>query len=121
MQKKTSSKLLCVNTKGKIYNFNIFRRLGNLARDLIYGYITIETAKDRQNEMDVLLSDLNNYNPRNKTKKKKEKKLLIMHFNYLLEDKRLLMHLKVLFLNCLIFKIKNSQKNKNRLTKSLIK
>ena len=56
------NKLVCVHTNGKIYNFIIFRRLANLARSLIFGDIPIKQAKDRQDEMESLLSSLSRYN-----------------------------------------------------------
>ena len=41
------NKLVCVHTNGKIYDFTIFRRLGDLARNIYYGDISIKQAKSR--------------------------------------------------------------------------
>ena len=89
------NKLACSRANGKISNFIIFRRLGNLAIDLHYGDIRTKTAKDRQDEMEILPSDLNRYNPKNKTKMKEREETLDNHVNYLLDEKRLLVHLKM--------------------------
>ena len=45
------SKLVCVHTNGKIYDFTIFRRLADLTRSIYYGDILIKQAKSRQVEM----------------------------------------------------------------------
>ena len=57
-------------------------------------------------QIEILPSDLNKYNPRNKTKIKGRKKLLIMHVNYLLQEKRSLVHLKMIFLGYLDLRMK---------------
>ena len=53
----------------KIYDLTIFRRLVNLARSIYYG----EKNRQDEDEMESLLSSLNNYNAQNKTKMKNKK------------------------------------------------
>ena len=63
------AKLVCVHTNGKIFDFNIFRRLGDFTRSIDYADILIKQAMDKQDEMETLLRDLDAYIPQNKNKK----------------------------------------------------
>ena len=58
-----------MHTNRKIYDLTIFRRLVNLARSIYYG----EKNRQDEDEMESLLSSLNNYNAQNKTKMKNKK------------------------------------------------
>ena len=115
------NKLVCTHTNAKVYNFTIFRRLENLDRSLHFGDIAIERAESRQDEMELMLSELSRCNPRKDTKIKEKEKVFENASDFFLKDKRLLLHLGMVFLSYLNFRIKNSQKNKNKLIKSLIK
>ena len=115
------TKAVSVDTNGKISNFNIFRRLGDLSKSTYYADISLNYAKDRQNEMKFLLRDLYYYKPNNSNKKRyrievlknakiffQGRELIIAAF----EDNIFLL-LKKKYLN-----MKNGQK-KNKLIKSL--
>ena len=45
------TKFIFVHTNGKIFDFNIFRRLGDLIRSIYYAYILIKQAINNQNEI----------------------------------------------------------------------
>ena len=50
--------LVCVHTKGKIFDFNILRRLGDFARSIYFDDILLEQATEKQDEMECLLRNL---------------------------------------------------------------
>ena len=43
--KNDYAKLICVHTNGKIFDFNIFRRLGDFIRSIYYGDVLSKQAK----------------------------------------------------------------------------
>ena len=52
IDKKTDyTDLVCVHTKGKIFDFNILRRLGDFARSIYFDDILLEQATEKQDEM----------------------------------------------------------------------
>ena len=63
-------KLVCVDTNGKIFVFNILRRLADLTRSIYYTDTSLEYPKDIQNEIKCLFRDLDYYKPENFNKKK---------------------------------------------------
>ena len=63
-------KLVCVDTNGKIFVFNILRRLADLTRSIYYADTSLEYPKDIQNEIKCLFRDLDHYKPENFNKKK---------------------------------------------------
>ena len=83
--KSDYNKLVCVHTNGKIYEFTIFRRLGESARNIYYGDISIKREKSRQDEIEGMLLDLNNYKLQKRNLKKN--KLFIMKKKIFLKEK----------------------------------
>ena len=69
-----------------IFAFIIFKRLGDFIRSVYYVDILINQAMAKRDEMEALLRDLNAYRSSNKGTNL-EKKPLIMHTNFLGEDK----------------------------------
>ena len=65
-------KLVCVHTNGKIFVFNIFRRLADLTRSIYYADTSLEYPKDIQNEIKCLFRDLDYYKPKHFNNKKKK-------------------------------------------------
>ena len=60
------TKIFCVHSNGKIFNFNPFRRLGDFVRGIYSGEISLKHAIARQKEMEDLFRSLSNYKPKNK-------------------------------------------------------
>ena len=54
-----------MHKNGKIFDFNIFRRLGDLIRSICFDDISLEEAIQKQNKMEYLLRNLEAYKPRN--------------------------------------------------------
>ena len=49
------TKLACVHENGKIFYFNIWKRLGDFSRSICFDDISLEQAIDKQNEMEYLI------------------------------------------------------------------
>ena len=96
-----------MHTSGKVYDFIIFRRLADLTRSIYHGGITIEQAKGRQNLCYGIFAI-----------KFKQLQTLDNTEKYFIEEKRLLMHLRMVFFHYLK-NLKDGQKNK--LIKNLTK
>ena len=45
------TKLICIHTNGKIFDFNIFRRLRDFIRSIYYADILIKQAINKENEI----------------------------------------------------------------------
>ena len=73
-----------MHTNGKIYGFNIFRRLGDLIRSIYYADILIKQAMNKQNEMETLARSLDAYKPQREDKEQSRDE---MRTNFLMEDK----------------------------------
>ena len=54
-----------MHKNGKIFDFNIFRRLGDFIRSIYFDDISLEQAIEKQNEMEYLLRNLEACKPRN--------------------------------------------------------
>ena len=70
------TKLFCVNTNGKIFDFNIFQKHGDFIRSLYNVDILIKQAMDKQDKMEALLRDLDAYRSQNKSKKQSRRETL---------------------------------------------
>ena len=70
-KEKQDGNLLCVHTNGREYNFHKFTLLEQFCYDILSGKVTIRQAKDKQNEINKEISDLEKYNPINQSKIKK--------------------------------------------------
>ena len=88
-----SAQLICTKTDGKTkYDFNKFMFPLKITLNIYRHDLTIEEAKDDQQELEILINKLNNnYNPKNKTKIKEKDDTLKS------ANKRLLMHLRKVF------------------------
>ena len=63
-------KLLWAHSNGRIYNFNGFTKIEDLENEIYRGHISIKQAKNEQNKMEKLISDLSKYKPRKGWRKK---------------------------------------------------
>ena len=54
-----------MRTNGKIFKFNIFRRLGDFTRTISFDDISLKQAMDKQDEMEYLIRNLEDYKPKN--------------------------------------------------------
>ena len=79
-------KLVCVDTNGKIFVFNILRRLADLTRSIYYADTSLEYPKDIQNEIKCLFRDLDYYKPENFNKKKSWKEVLKIASKFFMEE-----------------------------------
>ena len=68
------TKLFCVNTNGKIFDFNIFQKQRDFIRSLYYADVLIKQAMDQHDKMEALLRDLDAYRSQNKSKKQSRRK-----------------------------------------------
>ena len=65
-----------MHTDGKLFDFNIFRRLGDFIRNVYFDDISLKQAINRQEEIEVLIRDLDYYKPRNPDKVESRKEVL---------------------------------------------
>ena len=63
-------KLLCVHSNGRLYNFNGFTKIEDLGNNIYSGHISTKQAKNKQNIMEKLISDLHKYKPKKESIKK---------------------------------------------------
>ena len=95
-----SAQLICTKTDGKRkYDFNNFTFPLKFTSKIYRRDLTLQDAKDDQQELKILINKLNNeYDPKNQTKvKEKDDALKYEKKICFLQGKRLLMHLKKLF------------------------
>ena len=57
-----------MHTNGKIFAFNIFRRLGDFNRNIYFDNISLEQAMDKQNDFAYLIRNLEAHKPKNPEK-----------------------------------------------------
>ena len=69
-KKNFYTKLVCVHTNGKLFEFNIFRRLADFIRRIYFDDISLKQALDKQDEVEYLLRNLEGYKQRNLDKMK---------------------------------------------------
>ena len=64
-----------VRSNIKLYDFNMFKTLGQFASDIYNNVITIKDAKEEQDELVIKMRDLTEYNVRNKERVKQKQKI----------------------------------------------
>ena len=70
------TKLVCVHTNGKAFDYNIFRRLGDFIRSIYFDNISLKQAMDKQDEMEYLRRNLGGYKPRHLDKIRSKEEVL---------------------------------------------
>ena len=107
-----------MHTNGEVYDFNKLTLLEQFYHNIISGKVSIKQAKNEQDRMNKMISDLEKYKPTKKDKR--DERFLKMQKKNSMEEKILLRHLKKVFFQCLKkFSIKSRLKNKlkNKLKK----
>ena len=69
-----------MHTNGNIFDFNIFRRLGEFIRSIYFGDISLKQAMDKQEEMEYLVRNLHTYKPKKPEKINSKEKLVQKNF-----------------------------------------
>ena len=71
-RRNSSKSFAMVHSNRKLYDFNMFKRLGQFASDFYNGVITIKDAIEEQDELVCKIRDLTEYNLRNQEKVKQK-------------------------------------------------
>ena len=113
-------KLVCVHTNGKIFVFNIFRRLADLTRSIYYADTSLEYPKDIQNETKCLFRDLDYDKPKNFNKKKKSwNEVLKIASKFFMEETWLLDISKAILFHYLNKRLSVKDRQKNNIKRAL--
>ena len=57
-----------MHSNGRLYSFNGFTKMEDLGNNIYWGHISIKQAKNEQNVMKKLISDLDKYKPKRESK-----------------------------------------------------
>ena len=79
-----------VHLNKKLYDFNVFKILGQFFSDIYNSVITIKAAKEKQDEMVSKIGDLTEYNVRNQEKVEQKQKVL-KHVKQIFETRNKIM------------------------------
>ena len=82
--------------KWSIYDFNIFKRLGDLIRSIYYVDVLLQQAIDKQYKIEALLRSLDAYRTQREGKKQSRKEFLDNAFK-LFEDREMIIIYKCRF------------------------
>ena len=110
-----------MHTNGKIFGFNIFRRLGDFIINIYFNDISLKQAVNKQEEMEYLVRSLEGYKPRNPGKIKSREEVL-ENAGILFEGRNLMVYpfkeKSFYYLKRKCLNMKNGQKKKRKETKT---
>ena len=70
------TRFVYVHSNGKVFGFNIFRKLGNFTKTIYFDDILLKQAVDKKDEMKYLLRNLGGYKPKIPQKTESQKEVL---------------------------------------------
>ena len=86
IRENKNKNFVCTHSDGTQYDFNQYRDLNQFGNEIYNGELSINDAKNEQDDMEILINKLKGYGPTNPKKKNKnlDKKFLIMQKNFIM-------------------------------------